>query len=439
MKTKTRKPKVAIHNLGCAKNQVDGERILARLAGSGLEPTQDLAQAQIIIINTCAFVEDAKQETIREILRLAQYKKRACRLLVATGCFSQRYGREAASKMPEVDAFVGLEEAGRIEEIVSRLISAPLAKPVCDDRVLLNPAHRAFIKISDGCDNRCAYCAIPAIRGSYREVPQRRLIHEAQALQEQGVRELILIGQDTTLYGAGHGKPGLTGLLRSLLRHTDIPWLRVLYTHPVHWNPRLIELMASQSRICPYIDMPVQHLSNLVLARMGRKVTSQQIRDLVTQFRTTIPDVTIRTTVLVGFPGETPDDYSALLHGIEEIRFDRLGVFAYSREEGTPAYRFPRQVPRSTAQARLRGVVLSQRGISRAFNRGRIGKILTVMLEKPSAKKKFAWIGRTAADAPDVDGVVYLHGPSSLHAGDFVKARIDHADLYDLYGTVLPA
>ncbi len=324
------KATVAIHNLGCTKNQVDGEQIIGRLVAAGLQPVGDPGLAEVIIINTCAFIQEAKQETIREILRLAKYKDGACKLLIATGCFSERYGRDASEQIPEVDAFVGLEQAGRIEKIIAGLLRIRLTAPVRTKRLLLNPSHRAFLRISDGCNNRCTYCAIPLIRGDYRETASSQLIRQAQELEARGVKELILIGQDTTRYG--HTGSGPAGLLHSLLRNTGIPWLRLLYTHPAHWDERLIELMASNKRICPYIDIPVQHLSNRVLERMGRNITAQRIKDLLWRLRQAIPNVTLRTTVLVGFPGEKERDFAELLDGIREIRFDRLGVFAYSRE-----------------------------------------------------------------------------------------------------------
>lgn len=427
---------VAIHNLGCAKNQVDGEQIIGRLSAAGLQVVSDLGDAEVIIINTCAFIETAKQETIREILRLAKYKDGACKLLIATGCFSQRYGRDASEQIPEVDAFVGFEQAGQIEKIIAGLLRIRLTAPVRANRLLLNAPHRAFLRISDGCNNRCTYCAIPLIRGDYRETASNKLIRQAQELEARGVKELILIGQDTTRYG--HAGSGPAGLLQSLLRNTSIPWLRFLYTHPAHWDDRLIDVMASSKRVCPYIDVPVQHLSDRMLQRMGRKITRLQIKELLTRFRAAIPHVTLRTTVLVGFPGERERDITELLDGMKEIEFDRLGVFAYSREEGTPAFSMKGQISTAVAQERVRRVVLAQRPISRRRNAAKVGRQMQVLLEGKSAKTGYGWVGRSQADAPDVDGLVYLRGGTSLEPGQFVTVRIEKADTYDLFGVTKP-
>ena len=435
--------KIGFVSLGCSKNLVDTEVMLHTLLSAGYEITPDETEADIVIVNTCGFIGDAKQESIDNILDIAWLKEnKSLRGIIATGCMVERYREEVIEGLPEVDALVGLGARDRIAEAVEAVLRGEKfvafgdhdTAPMGGDRVLTTPDHFAYMKIAEGCDNRCTYCAIPLIRGKFRSRPIEELVEEARGLSELGVKELCLIAQDTTRYGLDlYGRYALADLVRAICKETDIPWIRLLYCYPDKITDELITELRDNPRLVPYMDIPVQHISDRVLTAMNRHGDSKTIRDAVTRLRAAVPDITLRTTVIVGFPGETEEEFSELCEFIKEARFDRLGAFAYSPEEDTPAALLPDQIEEQEKQDRYDTVMATQLPIAEEKNQRKVGKTLTVLCEgyDPVAETHY---GRSAADAPDVDGKIYFSAPRRLAVGEFYKVKIDDVLDYDLVG-----
>ena len=421
--------RVHLATLGCAKNLVDSERLLGRLAAAGAVVGASADEADVIIVNTCGFIESAKEESVETIIELARFRTegRQAKLLV-TGCLAQRYGRELSSALPEADGIFGLDAA---DEVLDACGLGRQRGGQAAGRLLLTPKHTAYLRVADGCDNCCAYCAIPIIRGPFRSRPLQAVVEEAEQLVEMGVRELNVIGQDTTLYGKDlPGCPGIETVLARLNGIRRLRWIRLLYTHPAHFSEGVIEAFASLKKVCPYVDLPVQHLHDRILKRMGRKVTQAKMLALIQRIRARVPGVALRTTVIVGFPGETRAEFNEMLSGIKELRFEHLGAFAYSREEDTCAARMRGQVsPRAIAR-RLREVMLAQQEIVFARHRGMIGGEMEVLIDTPGTERN-VWLGRSRHQAPDVDSVTLVHG-RGLRTGRFVGARITGTRGYDL-------
>lgn len=435
-------------SLGCAKNRVDSEVILGGLISAGYRPEDDPLKAQLIVVNTCSFIESAAQESIDTILELAQAKdKGACRLLVVTGCLPQRYGRKLAQAMPEVDLFLGSGTFHRLPSLLARRrpgdpqeihLEPPRFLMDADTpRVLSGPFYSAYLKVAEGCSNRCAFCTIPAIRGRYRSRPVDDLLREADWLALQGVRELNLVAQDTTAYGEDRGPtPRLADLLDTLARTGLFSWIRVLYAYPQRIAERLLEVMGTHPSICPYLDIPFQHASERVLQAMGRSGSSAEFIRLVEWIRAKLPTVTLRTTLMVGFPGETDDDSQELYDFVAEVRFQRLGIFAYSPEPGTAAARLGDSVPKRVKTRRLRKLAALQEKISLAYHRRLIGTIQPVLVEGPSPETELLLEGRLASQAPEVDGRVLISCGLG-RVGEIVPVRITDAHPHDLVGEIV--
>lgn len=426
-------PPLSVHlaSLGCAKNQVDSERLLARLSSAGALVGATAEEAEIIIINTCGFIDTAKEESVNTILELAEYKNTGrCRKLFVMGCLVQRYAESLKAELPEVDGFFGIGQE-------RKLLSACRLKPTAGDpgRLLLTPPHTAYLRISDGCDNCCAYCAIPLIRGPFRSRRPRDIVREAVQLVENGAREINVIGQDTSLYGRDIRKGlGIHHLLAELSAIPGIRWLRLLYTHPAHFQPELIEAYADLPNLVPYVDLPIQHLNDDILLRMGRKVTQQQILHLIERLRERVPGLAIRTSIIVGFPGETREKFEEMLRLVTQIRFDHLGAFEYSPEEGTRAAKFRGRVAKQEKSERLTRVMEAQQKIVFAANRRLKGKTMEVLVDRVVPKSRDVWIARSTAQAPDVDNVTYVYG-EACRPGEFLKARVTGTKGYDLVAT----
>ena len=421
-------PRVHLASLGCAKNLVDSERLLAKLAAAGAMVGAAPEEADVIVVNTCGFIRPAKEESIGAIVEYSRLKEEgSCRRLVVMGCLAERYAEELREGFPEVDAVFGIHQQ---EAVVA---ACGLVLPDTDDpgRLLVTPRHAAYLRVSEGCDNRCSYCAIPAIRGGFHSRPAEEVLDEAQRLIAGGVRELVVIGQDTTLYGTDlAGEIRIPELLARLAEIPRVRWIRLLYTHPAHFTEELVEAYVSLSKLCPYVDIPLQHLSDRILRRMRRRVTQAQCLALIERLRSAVPGIAIRTTFLVGFPGETRAEFNELLCLVKDLRFDHLGAFAYSREEGTPAARLPGQVSERAKSRRLRDLMLAQQEIAFARSRAMKGDVLEMVVDRPS-EERGVWIARTRTQAPDVDGVTYLRG-DGLRPGAFVQAKITASRGYDL-------
>lgn len=437
------KCKIGMVSLGCAKNQNDAEIMLGILLQDGCEIVADPSQADVIIVNTCGFIESAKRESIDALLEMAEYKEDKCRLLIASGCLAERYSEEIAKEIPEVDAIVGTGDYDRIAEAIKKAFDGE--KPIiCGHkdrtpeerlpRVLSTPPYTAYLKIADGCDNNCTYCAIPKIRGKFRSRAIDDIVSEAEELAENGVKELILIAQDTTRYGVDlYGKYSLDRLLEELVKIEKIQWIRVHYYYTEAITEGLITTMAKYDKICNYIDMPIQHINNTILRRMARRTTREETIEKIRMIREKMPDCTIRTSIIVGFPGETEEQFNELYEFIKNIRFDRMGVFAYSQEEGTPAAGFENQIDEETKQKRLDALMSLQQGISLGMNRAKIGSVIEVIVEGYDADN-FLFYGRSRGDSIDVDGKVYFGTENEVDEGDIIKVKIVDADEYDLTG-----
>jgi ribosomal protein S12 methylthiotransferase len=433
--------KVHLTTLGCPKNQVDSELMLGMLSQAGFERAEHAEDADCLIVNTCAFIDRAREESVATILELARLKeRRRATSLIVTGCLTQRYGREILEEIPEIDGVLGTSGLERIVELVGQAANrrdwASAAPPgylydATTPRLLTERVPYAYVKIAEGCDMGCTFCAIPQFRGRHRSRPLRDIVTEVEGLARRGLQEAILVSQDTLAYGRDlPGNGGIADLL-SALSDTSMPWIRPMYLHPAHVNERLIEAWR-RTRVVPYLDLPVQHGDDGILRAMRRAVTAQRMAEIVAAFRAAIPGLTVRTTVLVGFPGESEPAFENLLRFLEEVRFDRLGVFTYSPEDGTPSPEFPDQVPGELAGERALAVQEAQDTRAWAQSRGLLGTMQEVLVDGPSQDPAFAWEGRTTGQAPEIDGVVYLRGP--FQPGEFARVSVVEVEGYELVG-----
>ena len=440
--------KVSLVSLGCPKNLVDAEVMLGHLPAERYEITTDESQADIIVVNTCSFINDAKEESIDTILEVADYKKQGkCKLLVVTGCLPQRYKDELRQQLPEVDLFMGTAEAPRIVELIERQLqldtpSQEIGTPdyLYDHdtpRVNSSPFYSSYIKIADGCANHCSYCIIPQLRGTLRSRSVDSVVQEAKNLAAKEVREINLIAQDITAYGMDRSDGAtIEGLLRELVKVEGIDWIRLLYAYPDGVSDQLIDLIATEPKICNYLDIPLQHIDDQILVEMNRRVSEQQVRQLLKKLRTKIPDLTLRTSFIVGFPGETREQFDKLLKFVEEGHFERVGVFRYSREEGTAAATLLGQVPAQTKKGRLNRLMKAQARVSFEKNRALIGRTETVLVEGYSEETELLLKGRSARQAPDVDGQ-YLITAGQADVGQLVQLKITDSSEYDLIGEIV--
>lgn len=438
--------KILFISLGCDKNLADSEEMLGLLTARGHEIVDDETQADAIVINTCCFIKDAKEESVETILEMAEYKKTgSCHALVVTGCMAQRYQKEIIEEVPEVDAVLGTTSYGDIVKALEEAVAGNHFEEFCDidylpdtgsKRVLTTGGHFGYLKIAEGCDKHCTYCIIPKLRGKFRSVPMERLIAQAEDMAEQGVKELILVAQETTVYGKDlYGKKSLHILLKKLCEIKGIRWIRVLYCYPEEIYDELIETIRDEKKICHYLDIPIQHASDRILKRMGRRTSKQELIDIVGKLRKEIPDIVLRTTLITGFPGETEEDHEELKEFVDEMEFDRLGVFTYSPEENTPAAEMADQVPEEVKEERRDELMELQQEISYDKGQDRIGQELLVMIEGKVADES-AYIGRTYGDAPKVDGYIFVQTGELLMTGDFAKVRVTGALEYDLIGVL---
>ena len=433
-------------SLGCDKNLVDSEVMLGLLAEKGYGFTDDEMEADVIVVNTCCFIGDAKEESVNTILEMAEHKKDAkCKALIVTGCMAQRYKQEIIDEIPEVDAVLGTTTYDSIIEAVEEALGGEHMLK-CEDidrlvltnakRMLTTGGHYAHLKIAEGCDKHCTYCIIPKLRGNYRSFPMEKLVKEAEELAAQGVKELILVAQETTLYGTDiYGKKSLHLLLKELCKIKGIRWIRVQYCYPEEIYDELIQTMKEEPKVCNYLDLPIQHASDRILKRMGRRTTQTELVEIVNKLRREIPDIVLRTTLISGFPGETQEDHEELMGFVDEMEFDRLGVFTYSPEEDTPAATMPDQVAEEVKEARRDEIMELQQEISYDKGTDRIGQELLVMIEGKVADES-AYIGRTYGDAPKVDGYIFVQTGELLMTGDFAKVRVTGALEYDLIGEI---
>ena len=443
---KMKNKKILFISLGCDKNLVDSEVMLGILADRGFEMTDTEDDADIIIINTCCFINDAKEESINTILEMAEYKKTGpCKALIVTGCLAQRYKQEIVDEIPEVDAVIGTSKYDEIFDAVDQALKGSHFLDVDDldrlpsvpgKRILTTGGHYAHLKIAEGCDKHCTYCIIPKLRGPYRSVPMEELIAEAKTMAEQGVKELVLVAQETTIYGIDlYGKPSLHLLLKELCKIQELYWIRILYCYPEDIYPELVQTMKEEPKVCHYLDLPIQHANDEILRRMGRRTSKQELIDKIDFLRSEMPDITLRTTLITGFPGETKEQHKELLEFINDMEFDRLGVFTYSPEEGTPAAAMEHQIDEEVKLDRQAELMELQQDISAELGERRIGQELLVMIEGKVADED-AYVGRSQADAPGVDGYVFVNTPETLVSGDFVRVKITGALEYDLIGEI---
>ena len=436
--------KILFISLGCDKNLVDSEEMLGLLNSRGYTFTDDETEADVIITNTCCFINDAKEESVQTILEMAEYKKTGkCKALIVTGCMAQRYKQEILDEVSEVDQVLGTTAYEKIVEAVDEALAGsrgveekPLSYlPQTDaKRMVTTGGHYAYLKIAEGCNKCCTYCIIPKLRGRYRSVPMERLIDQAKELAAQGVKELILVAQETTVYGVDlYGKKSLHLLLEQLCRISGLRWIRILYCYPEEIYEDLIQTMKREEKICHYLDLPIQHASDAVLRRMGRRTTRADLEQIVTHLREEIPDIVLRTTLIAGFPGETEEQHQEVMEFIDEMEFDRLGVFTYSQEEDTPAASMPDQIDEETKLNWQEELMELQQEI--AFDRAeeRTGSVVTAMIEGKVADED-AYVARTYGDAPNVDGLLFVQTTEELNSGDFVRVRITGAVEYDLIG-----
>ena len=438
--------KIALESLGCSKNLVDAEIMMGILNRKGYKLVGDFEEADIILVNTCGFIESAKQESIDTILDLAQLKETgSLKLLIVTGCLAQRYANELKEEIPEIDAIVGTGSYQQIDEIIANLEKENNIVSLNDiefaynedlPRYVTTPDYMAYLKIGEGCDNHCTYCIIPKLRGKYRSRKIEDIVKEAKDLAAKGVKELVVIAQDTTKYGFDlYGEVKLPELLEELARIEGIKWIRIMYSYPESITEELVKVMKKYDNICNYFDMPIQHASNRILKLMNRHTTKEDIRAKVEMIRSYLPDATLRTTIIVGFPGETDEDFKEVIEFAKEIKFDRLGAFAYSREEDTAADKLPNHLEEEVKLRRRDELMLVQQGISEELNSKKIGNEYEVLIEEQIEDK--VYIGRTQGDAEEIDSIVYVKSENQLEPGDFVKVKIDKALEYDLMGDVI--
>lgn len=439
--------KVLFISLGCDKNLTDSEIMLGLLVNGDYEMTNDEAEADIIVINTCCFIHDAKEESIQNILDMAEYKKTGrLKALIVTGCLAQRYRQEILDEIPEVDAVLGTTAYDKIIAAIEKALTGEPsvtlesleALPLVESRrVITTGGHYAYLKIAEGCDKHCTYCIIPKIRGSFRSVPMERLLQEAKQLAEQGVKELILVAQETTLYGQDlYGEKALHRLLKELCKISGIYWIRIMYCYPEEIYDELIQVMKEEPKICHYLDLPIQHANDDILKRMGRRTSKQELTEIIGRLRKEIPDICIRTTLISGFPGETQEQYEELYRFVNEMEFDRLGVFTYSPEEDTPAANMPDQVDEEVKEDRQAELMELQQEIAFEAAENMAGREVLVMIEGKVADEA-VYVGRTYRDAPNVDGLIFVETGEELMSGDFAKVKITGALEYDLIGGLI--
>ena len=439
--------KILFISLGCDKNLVDTEVMLGLLATRGYEMTDDETQADVIVINTCCFIHDAKEESIQNILEMAEYKKQGkAKALIVTGCLAQRYRQEIIDEIPEVDEVLGTTAYDRILDAVDTalkgehevMLSDLDAMPLPDTkRLVTTGGHFAYLKIAEGCDKHCTYCIIPKIRGNFRSVPMERLLKEAEELADQGVKELILVAQETTLYGKDlYGEKSLHILLKKLCKISGLRWIRILYCYPEEITDELIQVIKEEPKICNYLDLPIQHANDTILGRMGRRTSKQELVDIIGKLRREIPDICLRTTLITGFPGETEAQHEELMEFVDEMEFDRLGVFTYSPEEDTPAAEMPDQIDEEVKLDRQEELMELQQEIAFDNEQAMVGREVLVMIEGKVADEN-AYVGRTYRDAPNVDGLIFIHTDEELLSGDFARVRVTGSVDYDLIGELL--
>ncbi len=440
--------KIAFVSLGCDKNLVDTENMLGILNKSGFALIGDESEADVLVLNSCCFIEDAKTESINNILELAQYKKTGnCKALIVTGCMAQRYKEEVLREIPEVDAVVGTTSYDEIASIITQVLNnqgdkvthfSSIDRQMEDEtpRILTTAGYYAFLKIAEGCDNHCTYCIIPKLRGKYRSRELERLISEAKGLVAQGVTELILVAQDTTRYGIDlYGEKKLPQLLHELGKIEGLEWIRILYCYPEEITDELIMAIKNEAKVCKYIDMPIQHANNHILKQMGRKSSRDQLEQVIQKMRHEIPEISLRTTLIVGFPGETQEQFDDLVDFVKHTKFDRLGVFTYSQEEDTPAATFSDQINQEVMDLRKDTIMNIQQKITTEKNQAMIGQTIKVLIEGKLTDED-VYIGRTYRDAPDIDGQVFVTYEGELISGDMVDAKILNAYEYDLIGVI---
>lgn len=432
-------------SLGCDKNLVDSEVMLGLIRERGFVITNDETEADIIVVNTCCFIHDAKEESINAILEMAEYKKSGrCKGLIVSGCLAQRYKEEITKEIPEVDALLGSTSYDAINEVIDRVLEGEKAEEFKDidyltevktNRVNTTGGYYSYLKIAEGCDKHCTYCIIPKIRGNYRSVPMERLIEEAKFLSEGGVKELILIAQETTVYGVDlYGEKMLPKLLRELCKIDGFEWIRIQYCYPEEITDELIEVIKTEPKICHYLDIPIQHASDTILKRMGRRTNNKELRDLIATLRREIPDIALRTSLITGFPQETQEDHEILKAFVSEMKFDRLGVFTYSKEEDTPAAKMSGQIAKKVKVARQKELMELQQQIAFEKAESMVGKRLKVMIEGKLVEDNI-FIGRTFMDAPNIDGYIFVNTQDELMSGEFVEVLVTEAKEYDLIGT----
>lgn len=434
-------------SLGCDKNLVDSEVMLGLIREKGYNITNDEKEADIIVVNTCCFINDAKEESIQTILEMAEYKKTGnLKALIVTGCLAERYKAEIQEEIEEVDAVLGTSSYENIVEVIDDVLVGKKIQNFNDvnylpskksNRVNTTGGFFSYLKIAEGCDKHCTYCIIPKVRGNYRSVPMEKLIDEAKMLEASGVKELILVAQETTLYGVDiYGKKSLPALLKEFCKIDGIEWIRILYCYPEEITDELIQVMKEEDKICNYLDMPIQHAADGILKRMGRRTNKQELLDIVSKLRKNIPDISLRTTLISGFPGETKEDHEEVLDFIDEVEFDRLGVFTYSPEDDTPAAKMESQIREETKIARRDEIMELQQEISYELSEKMVGKTLKVLIEGKLPEDNI-FIGRTYKDAPNVDGYIFVKSDRELMSGEFVNALVTGAKEYDLMGEVI--
>lgn len=443
--------KIGVVSLGCPKNLVDSETMLGLIHEENYEITNDPSEAEIIIVNTCGFIESAKEESINTILQMAEYKKSgSCKYIIVTGCLSQRYAEELFNELPEADAIAGVEVYDEIGTIIKRVMNGErfimlerskpdviyTSKETFLPRILTTPSYTAYLKIAEGCDNCCSYCAIPKIRGPYRSKPMEQVLKEAKALADNGVKELIVVAQDTTRYGEDlpGGKLLLADLLKELNKIESLKWIRVMYCYPNNFTDELIEIFASLDKVCKYVDLPLQHASNRLLTSMNRYDTREEVETLLAKLRKRIPGIVIRTTFIVGFPGETDADFEELKEFVEQQRFENAGVFAYSQEEGTVAGAMPNQIPDEIKQERYHELMALQAQISEEIHKDTEGQTLEVLVEGIEEDGSGLHYGRSYREAPDIDGLVFIENPGDIEPGCFIKVNILQGFTYESVG-----
>lgn len=434
-------------SLGCDKNLVDTEKMLGLLKAAGLTFTDEEREADVILVNTCCFIGDAKEESVNTILDMARYKEEGrCRALIVAGCLAQRYKQELLDELPEVDAILGTTSYEDIAKVFWQVMGESAQASsfrdlgelprIKSERVLTTGGYYAFLKIAEGCDKRCTYCIIPYIRGPYRSVPMEQLLEEARLLAEGGVRELILVAQETTLYGKDiYGEKSLPKLLHGLAAIPEIRWIRIQYCYPEEITEELVQAIKTEEKVCHYLDIPIQHASDRILRRMGRRTNKEELKERIARLRSQIPDIALRTTMISGFPGETEADHEELMEFVDEMEFERLGVFAYSAEEDTPAYSYADQVPQEVKEERRDGIMELQQDIAFEHSEGMVGRVLSVLIEGKVADEP-VYVGRTYMDAPNVDGLIFVNAEIELMSGDFVRVKVTGAAEYDLIGEV---